>query len=299
MRDEAGRQRVVIERVTPEIDGGRFPVKRVVGERVAVEADAFADGTAALSCRLLYWLQAATAWSQTPMQPLPYDRWRADFTVTEPGRWHYTVAGWVDPWKTWRRDLGKRIEAQQDVALDLRTGAALVRAAAERAGQAGRKADARVLAALADDLDPGAQGATAEKAEPRLRLALDAELALLMDRYADHRSATVHRELAVVVDRPRARFSSWYEMFPRSAGAAGRHGTFADAEARLPYIAGMGFDVLYLPPIHPIGHTARKGKDNAAVATPDDVGSPWAVGSEEGGHTAVHPELGTLDDFRR
>jgi starch synthase (maltosyl-transferring) len=292
-RDEAGRQRVVIERVTPEIDGGRFPIKRVVGEKVIVEADAFADGHDAISCRLLFrpLSQVKAAWGGVPMQPLPDDRWRGAFPVGEPGRWRYTVTGWVDHFKTWRRDLEKRVEEGQDLsldlALDLRLGAALVRDAGRRAEAAGRTAEARILAGLAQGLEAGTDPAA------RLRLALDGELALLMDRYADRRFATIHRELEVVVDRERARFSSWYEMFPRSAGATGdglRHGTFQDAEARLPYIAKMGFDVLYLPPIHPIG---------AIGAASGDAGSPWAVGSAAGGHTAVHPELGTLEDFRR
>jgi starch synthase (maltosyl-transferring) len=290
MRDEAGRQRVVIERVTPEVDGGRFPIKRVVGEKVVVEADAFTDGHDAVACRLLFRpvsSQRAAAWSAAPMQALTDDRWRAAFTVTEPGRWRYTVLGWVDCFKTWRRDLEKRVEGGQDVTRDLRAGAALIRAAGRRAEEAGKKAEARILAALAQDLEGGTDP------EARLRFALDAELALLMDRHADRRFATAHRELDVVVDRERARFSSWYEMFPRSAGS------FRDAEARLPYVAKMGFDVLYLPPIHPIGATFRKGKNNAAEAGPDDVGSPWAVGAAAGGHTAVHPDLGTLEDFRR
>jgi starch synthase (maltosyl-transferring) len=307
MRDEAGRQRVVIEKVTPEIDGGRFPIKRVVGEKVVVEADAFTDGHDGISCRLLFRplvQPQGAAWSGAPMQPLPDDRWRGSFAVGAPGRWRYTVTGWVDHFKTWRRDLAKRVEEGRDPALDPRLGAGLIRGAGQRAEAAGRKAEARILAGLAQNLEAVTDPAA------RLRLALDDELSLLMDRFADRRFATVHRELEVVVDRERARFSSWYEMFPRSAGAAGsgagsalvsenRHGTFQDAEALLPYVARMGFDVLYLPPIHPIGTTFRKGKNNAAVAAPGDAGSPWAVGAPEGGHTAVHPELGTLEDFRR
>jgi starch synthase (maltosyl-transferring) len=295
MRDEAGRQRVVIERVTPEIDGGRFPIKRVVGEKVTVEADAFADGHDAISCRLLFrplaQPQGKAVWSGAPMQLLSDDRWRGSFTVGAVGRWRYTVTGWVDHFKTWRRDLQKRLDEgagpAPDLSLDLRRGAGLVRDAGRRAEAGGRTAEARILAGLAQDLEAGTDPAA------RLRLALDDELALLMGRYADRRFATVHRELEVVVDRELARFSSWYEMFPRSAGS------FQDAEACLPYMAKMGFDVLYLPPIHPIGTTSRKGKNDSAVAAPGDVGSPWAVGASAGGHTAVHSELGTLEDFRR
>jgi starch synthase (maltosyl-transferring) len=289
MRNEEGRRRVVIEGVEPEIDCGRFPVKRVVGETIAVEADAFTDGHDAITCRLLWSPEGQEMWNETAMEPLGNDRWRAEFSASTQGRWLYSVAAWVDHFKTWRRDLKKRVDAGQDVSVDLLVGANLVREASERAASS----DARVLAGLADDLETGSSQA-------RITLALDDELAALMDRHADRRFETVYpKELAVVVDRERARFSTWYEMFPRSAGTGGRHGTFRDCEARLPYIAGMGFDVLYLPPIHPIGQAFRKGKNNALEPEPGDVGSPWAIGAAEGGHKAVHPELGTLEDFRR
>ena len=294
MKDEAGRRRVVIDQVRPEIDDGRFPVKRVVGETVAVEADAFTDGHDSIACRLLWRPESQREWNEAEMEALPNDLWRAAFAVTEQGRWLYTVTGWVDHFKTWRRDLKKRVEAGQDVALELRMGAGLVRAASERAAAARRKAEARVLAGLADDLE-----ADKPQAE-RLELALDDELAQLMDRHADRRFATVYpHELAVVVDRVKARFSTWYEMFPRSCGPEGRHGTFRDCEKRLRYVAEMGFDVLYLPPIHPVGSAFRKGKNNSLTPEPDDVGSPWAIGSAAGGHKAIHPQLGTLKDFRR
>jgi starch synthase (maltosyl-transferring) len=293
MVDE-GRRRVVIDKVRPEIDGGRFPIKRVVGEVVEVEADAFTDGHDAITCRLLWRPESQERWNEAGMKALPNDLWTAEIPLPEQGRWFYTVVAWVDHFKTWRRDLRKRVDAGQDVALDLRVGAALVRAASERARKAGKAADARVLSGLAGDLEADKDPAG------RLLLALDDELAQLMDRHVDRRFETRYpHELAVVVDRVKARFSTWYEMFPRSCGPEGRHGTFRDCEKRLPYIAGMGFDVLYMPPIHPIGTAFRKGKNNALEAGPDDVGSPWAIGSEEGGHKSILPELGTLDDFRR
>jgi starch synthase (maltosyl-transferring) len=297
--EETGRRRVILEGMEPEIDAGRFPIKRTVGERVLVEVDAFTDGHDALSCRLAWRPEgerpeADQSWREVAMEPLPNDRWRAAFTVTEQGRWLYSVVAWVDRFKTWRRDFKKRVAADQDVTVDLLIGAELVREASARAEEQGRKPDARVLAALADDLSTG------KDPQPRLRLALDDELAQLMDRYPDRRFASWYeRELAVVVDRERARFSTWYEMFPRSCGPGDRHGTFRDCEERLPYIAGMGFDVLYLPPIHPIGEKFRKGKNNKTEAEPGDVGSPWAIGGKEGGHKDLHPDLGTLDDFRR
>jgi starch synthase (maltosyl-transferring) len=297
MIDATARQRVVIDRVRPEIDGGRFAIKRTVGEKVTVEADVFTDGHDALDCLLLYRDEHAAAWSEAPMEALGNDRFRAELTVSAIGRWRYTVTAWLDPFQTWRRDLRKRIEARQDVAIELLGGAALIQQAAERARAAGRKADARVLAGLARALEQG------RDVEARLPLALDEELAQLMDRHADRRHAAFYRELTVVVDRERARFSSWYEMFPRSCSPVpGRHGTFADAVERLPYVAEMGFDVLYLPPIHPIGITHRKGKNNSPAAAPGDVGSPWAIGlgdGDAGGHKGILPELGTAADFRR
>jgi hypothetical protein len=233
--DEAGRQRVVITAVTPEIDGGRFPIRRVVGEAVVVEADAFADGRDAITCRLLVRPAHARAWSEAPMTAMPGDRWRASFTAGEVGRWQYTVTAWVDHFKTWRRDLRLRVDAGQDVTADLLRGAALVRGAARRADEeqkAGeKKTEARILAALAADLETGADPAA------RLRLALDDELALLMDRHTDRRFATTYRELNVVVDRERARFCSWCEM-DRSE----------DAAAQVTAAAAMGFDVVALPP---------------------------------------------------
>jgi len=294
MIDANGRQRVVIDRVRPEIDGGRFAIKRTVGEKVTVEADVLTDGHDALGCLLRYRDERASAWSEMAMEALGNDRYRAQLTVTSVGRWLYTVTAWVDHFKTWRRDLRKRVDARQDVALDLLAGAALIHQAAERARAAGRKADGRVLAGLARSLEQ------ARDLEARLRLALDDELAQLMDRHTDRAAALSHRELAVVVDRERARFSSWYEMFPRSCSPVpGRHGTFRDLAEHLPYVAEMGFDVLYLPPIHPIGLTHRKGRNNAAVAGPDDAGSPWAIGAPAGGHKAILPELGTREEFRQ
>jgi starch synthase (maltosyl-transferring) len=285
MRD--GRRRVVIERVEPEIDCGRFPIKRVEGESVVVEADVFAEGHDELACVLLYRAEGEAAWRETPMRLLVNDRWTAEFKVHGLGRHFYTVEGWVDHFHTWARDLVRRLEVGQDVSQELRVGAGLVRAAAKRAGGA----DAAALQQAAREL----AGKRAEES------ALSAELAALMARNPDRGTATRYsRELAVTVDRERARYGSWYEMFPRSASEdPGRHGTFADVEARLPYVAGMGFDVLYLPPIHPIGRAFRKGRNNSVVAATGDPGSPWAIGGSEGGHKSIHPELGTLDDFRR
>jgi starch synthase (maltosyl-transferring) len=283
-----GRRRVVVTGLTPEIDGGRFAIKRTIGEQVVVEADVFADGHDALACVLLSRFHG-DEWAETPMAPLANDRWQGAFSTTRIGRYEYTVQGWVDQFASWTRDLAKRIEAKQDVRVDLLIGAALVDDARRRAAGP----DAQRLTHYANALREGARD---EQEAP-----IPAELAALMYRHADRRAATTYEKtLGVVVDRERARFSAWYEMFPRSCTPTpGRHGTLTDCLQRLPYVAEMGFDVLYLPPIHPIGHTHRKGKNNAVTAGPGDPGSPWAIGAESGGHKAVHPDLGTLDDFRR
>ena len=283
--------RVVIESVSPEVDGGRFPAKRVAGDDVAVEADVFTDGHDLLACEVLFRKETDAGWSTAAMAPLDNDRWQASFRVAEVGRYVFTVRGWVDAFATWRRGLDKKSGAGQDVSVELLAGSALVRAAAERAGAG----EARLLAAAAAALE------SAEPLPRRVKQALDPELAKTMARHPDRgHAATYDRELAIVVDPPRARFSAWYEMFPRSAASEpGRHGTFADVEALVPDIAAMGFDVLYLPPIHPIGRTHRKGPNNRPRAEEGDLGSPWAIGAAEGGHKAIHPELGTLGDFRR
>lgn len=285
-----GRRRVVIESVAPAVDAGRFPVKRVVGDRVIVEADIFADGHDTLRCVLQYRKQGARAWEETEMAFLNNDRWRGAFEVAELGCYQYTVAAWVDGFLSWRQDLVKRSDPA-DIALALKVGAKLVEAAAARA----KGADARALRAFAEamctDADP----------EERRGLAVGDELLALMARFPDRSfMASYPLELEVVVDPPRARCSAWYEMFPRScAQKAGRHGTFHDCEKRLDYVAEMGFDVLYFPPVHPIGSVKRKGRNNALQTRPDDPGSPWAIGAKEGGHKAVHPALGSLEDFRR
>ena len=282
------RRRVVVEGITPEVDDGRFPIKRVIGETVRVEADVFTDGHEAVSCALCYRREGVTAWSEVPMSELGNDRWRAEFTVTDQGCYQYTVQGWLDHFKHWALALTKRLEAAQDVAIDLRIGAEYVQAAAGRA----RGEDTALLQRYAAQLDAGQRGA--------VQAALSPELGALMYRYTDRSLGTTYdRDLWVVVDRVRARFGAWYEFFPRSLWKAeGTHGTFKECEERLPHIAGMGFDVVYLPPIHPIGLAHRKGKNNSTVSLAGDVGSPWAIGGAEGGHKAILPELGTLDDFR-
>ncbi len=286
-----GRRRVVIEGITPQVDGGRFPAKRTLGDQVRVEADIFTDGHDAIGAVLLARREGSSDWTEIPMHPLVNDRWTAAFRVGEMGRYGFKVQGWVDPFETWRRDLLKRIQAESDALVDYLIGADLVTKAAARASGA----DATWLHERASVLRAG-------KDAKKLRThATDPMLHELIQRYPDKSVATESdQELSVVVDPVRARFSSWYEFFPRStAQEPGKHGTFADCEKRLAYIAEMGFNVVYLPPIHPIGHTFRKGRNNVQEAQPGDCGSPWAIGSEEGGHKEIHHELGTIRDFQR
>jgi starch synthase (maltosyl-transferring) len=285
-----GRKRVIVARVSPEVDCGRFAIKRVVGETVIVEADIFADGHDQVAGQILY-KRDGHELQASPMKPLGNDRWRGEFTVTKLGGYCYTVEGWIDRFETWRRDLEKRISARQDISVDLLIGANLI----ERAAAQATPEEARVLLDSAQRLRENAGNASGAA------IALDSELLKLIRHYPERDFATRYeKQLPVVVEREKARFSTWYELFPRSCSSEpGRHGTFRDCEEWLPYVASMGFDVLYLPPIHPIGKTFRKGKNNSVSAQPGDVGSPWAIGSAEGGHKSIHPELGTLQDFRK
>jgi starch synthase (maltosyl-transferring) len=279
-----GRRRIVIEGVMPEIDAGRFAIKRTLGEIVRVRAVVFADGHDSISCQLLYRAADEKGWHTVSMASAGNDCWEAEFRVSKLVPYFYTVEGWVDRFKTWRADFEKRIAARQDLSLELVIGAQFIEEAAERAGGN----DAARLREWGTSLRSG----DSTEAESD-------DLYEIIQRYPDLGLARRYeRELVVIVDRAKARFSTWYELFPRSTPTEpGRHGTFNDCKARLPYIAGMGFDVVYLPPVHPIGHQFRKGKNNSPSAQSEDVGSPWAIGNETGGHTAIHPQLGTLSDF--
>jgi starch synthase (maltosyl-transferring) len=298
-----GRRRVVIEGVSPEVDAGRFPVKRTVGDQVRVEADVFTDGHDSIAASILVHRQDSDEWTEIPMQPLVNDRWTAAFRVKELGRYGFKVQGWVDHFETWRRDLLKRIQAESDAPVDYLIGADLVDAAGRRASGG----DAQWLKQRAEELRTGAKPDAKPDPKPvkvlkDLRtVATDPLLHEMALRYPDKRFATESdREAFVVVDPVHARFSAWYEFFPRSTSPEpGKHGTFADCEKRLPYVAEMGFNVVYLPPIHPIGRQFRKGPNNNPESKPGDQGSPWAIGSADGGHKSILPELGTVEDFRR
>jgi starch synthase (maltosyl-transferring) len=283
--------RVVIENITPRVDCGRFPIKRTTGEKVVVEADVFTDGHDAVTAMMMYRHDSATEWHKVPMKPLGNDRFRAEFTVQQLGSYLYTVSAWVDHLESWRHGLIKKYQAGQDISLELRTGSVLGEQMAARAHGLDAQRLREWAAAIAD---------TRRDIEARVALAQSESNHDLELRYPDPDIVlNWDAPLEVCVDRERARFSSWYEMFPRSSSAEpGKHGTFADVEKLLPYVAGMGFDVLYLPPIHPIGMTERKGRNNNPKSSPGDVGSPWAIGAASGGHKAIHSELGTLEDFK-
>ncbi len=292
---EDGRRRVVIERVYPEIDGGAFPAKRVVGEKIEVSADIFSDGHDSLSARLQYRLASDSAWISVPMVSRVNDRWRAEFTVAEMGVYVYTVEGWVDHFRTWQRDLKKKHEADQDLRVDLMTGLRMVADAVSRITDDKPR---QAITLLHGQLEKAAGGSDAEA----VALALGKDLTDLMEQYPDRRFAVTYgRELQVTVDIPKALFSTWYEFFPRSVPSDKGELTAPSKTARgsCPMWPAWASMSSIFPPSIRSATTKRKGKDNAAEAAPDDVGSPWAIGSAEGGHDAVHPDLGTADDLER
>lgn len=290
MSNEPGRVRVALERLRPAVDGGRFALKRTVDEPIEVSVHAFTDGHDLVAVDLVA-KDPAGGSHRAPMRRSTVpgtDRFDAVLEPAAIGRWAFWVEAWIDRYETWRRDTLKKAEAGVDVSVELADGRKLILAAAERASGSGR---AR-LEEAAESLAPDA---------PTLSRALDDEVSRLVRTWGERWFVAAWPvEIPVVVDPVRARFSAWYELFPRSASPdPSRSGTLADVEARLDYVASMGFDTLYLPPIHPVGRVHRKGRNNQRVAESDDVGSPWAIGSTEGGHTALHPELGTWEDFDR
>jgi starch synthase (maltosyl-transferring) len=278
-----GRQRVIIEGVSPEVDFGRFAVKRVEGDTVIAQADIFADGHDVISAIVLHRHESERKPREVRMIPEPNDRWTCRFPVEHLGFHYFTVHAWIDHFLTWHRDLKKRVDANQSgLDVQLQIGLGMIRDAAGRAGAR----DRRKLEAYVQTLEGDAP------LDEKIDDLWSEDLLALMWRNAERTFVTKYgHEVPIEVDRRKAAYSAWYELFPRSAG------TLRDVEKQLPRIAKMGFDVLYLPPIHPIGTTFRKGRNNTVTAQPDDVGSPWAIGGAEGGHKAIHPDLGTLDDF--
>lgn len=280
---------IAIERPSPEIDDGRFPIKREVGDTVEVEVDIFKDGHELLRAAVLYRPAGETTWREQPLELFDNDRWRATFHVDALGRWEYTFEAWVDHYGSWLDEVQKKLAAGEDVASELLEGQHLMEAAALRAGEGERRRIEQWLE----------RWTSMRSSAERVAEAGHGAWKQLMRSVEDRSKATRYdRILEIVVDPVIARFGAWYEMIPRSQGRdPDRGATLSEAALRLPAIREMGFDVVYLPPIHPVGHTNRKGKNNARVGKPGDPGSPYAIGSEAGGHMAVEPSLGTIEDF--
>ena len=305
-----GQTRVVISTVSPELDGGRFLVKAVIGDVVAVEADIFLDGHDLVAARLLYKHADDETWIETAMALLNNDRWGASFIVDKQGRYLYTIDAWVDHLTSWQHEIHLKVADGQRIISELLAGALYVDGMLNRAGrketrgieggrgEEGESSDVTALRAMAALFRAGAVGADCY--DEAVSVAMSDQFTFYASRYPERQHATRYvRDLGVDVDRKRAGFSTWYCLFPRSAAReTPRHGTFRDVESLLPRIAGMGFDVLYLTPIHPIGTAHRKGKNNSVMCQPGEPGVPYGIGSAEGGHDAIHAELGTVDDFK-
>lgn len=283
-----GQQRVVIDELYPEVNCGRFPIKRVIGEKVRVEANIYADGHEELGASLLYRHESESDWHSELLTPLENDRWYGTFSVEKMGWYFYTIKGWIDEFKTFRKNLKKKLDAKQDVQVDLHIGFQIL-----------ERVYSRVDKTIQKKLQPYINILIQKEVQHEtLNKIFDDELLQLMSKFAFPRFESKYAPaLKVFVDRQRANFGAWYELFPRSWGKHGSHGTFKDLIANLSYIKNMGFDVLYLSPIHPIGTTNRKGKNNNIKANSTECGSPWAIGDSSGGHKAIHPQLGTMDDF--
>jgi starch synthase (maltosyl-transferring) len=281
---------IIIERVQPEIDGGRYPIKRVAGDILEVSADIFKDGHDKIAAVIQYCRTGDDEWQEAEMRLVDNDRWAGQILLPDNTRYLYTILAFPDRWATWQDEIAKKTAAEQDVALELLEGRAILDEAMPRA----EDDDRAVLEEAIAMIDTG------KSQTVTVRLLLGPEVEAAMRRSRSRQGGTrFERELEVVVDRPAARFAAWYEMFPRSAGHdPTRSATFQEAAERLPAIAAMGFDVVYLTPIHPIGSAFRKGRNNTLKPQPGDPGVPYAVGSELGGHDAIEPGLGTLDDFR-
>ena len=281
---------VVIENLQPLLDGGHYPIKRILGEDLGVEADIFKDGHDVVAAVLKWRVVGKRAWRETPMNFVDNDRWRGVCTLYDEAIHEYTVEAWTDTFRSWQSEFEKKFEAGvSDLRSEAMEGAAIVEAAAKRARN---RTDRERLLEFSEQISKGANSEV-------YAVAQSPELEVLMATYPDRSDATQYGPAPrVIVDRPAALFGAWYEFFPRSAeGVDDRGSTFRDCLPRLDDAKAMGFDVIYLPPIHPIGHTNRKGRNNSLTCEPGDPGVPWAIGSEAGGHKAVEPSLGTLADF--
>ena len=288
-----GQQRVFIENIQPQVNCGDFPVKRVIGDKIKITADIYCDSHDVLSAEVLHKFQDDKEWKAAEMEFVINDEWKAEFPLDSMGSYFYTVRAWVDHFKSWHRDILKKIDAQVDIDVDLQIGANLIQEALDAHGNMAEK-EAVFLKKVQKEFNSD------EVWEKKIGSVLDGKLYRTMVKYPVKKHVTqFEKNYEITVDRKRASFSSWYEVFPRSLSPfENKHGTFKDVIGFLPYVSELGFDVLYLPPIHPIGETKRKGKNNSVKAQPGEPGSPWAIGGKEGGHKSIHPQLGTMDEFR-
>ena len=284
-----GQLRVYIDNVYPEIDGGKYPIRRVPGEIVEVEADVFADGHDLVCARLLYRHFSEKKFSIAPMESTGGERWKGSFEITKQGTYIYTIEAWLDHALSWQHTLKRRLAGKEKLDVELLHGVKFFQKIKTKAAAKEKKSIEDIIELFKDK----------KRYDEAVKMALSTEAEQWIKKYPDTGIFTRYKELSVWVDRKKAAFSTWYELFPRAASnVAHRHGTFKDVERLLPRLRDMGMDVLYLPPIHPIGKTHRKGKNNSLKARPDEPGVPWAIGDESGGHKAIHPELGTLEDFQ-
>ena len=280
--------RIIIENVQPQLDGGAFFIKRIVGEKVLVTANIFADGHDVVATCVKFKHEKDKKWQEVRMTEMGNDEWTATFKVEKQGHYSYFVEAWVDYALNWQHGTERKIQDNQHVKSELLEGAEYCQAILKEVSKEERAYLTKAIKAFQDE----------KLYNDAIPIALSAELHHIFYNYPTRTLANTSAELKVYVDRKKALFSTWYEFFPRSASQEGKHGTFKDCEKLLPRVAAMGFDTLYFPPIHPIGEVNRKGKNNATNAQKGDVGSPWGIGSKHGGHKATHPELGTIDDFK-
>jgi starch synthase (maltosyl-transferring) len=287
-----GQQRVFIENIQPQVNCGDFPVKRVIDEKIKISADIYCDSHDVLSAEVMHKFQDDKEWEATEMKFVINDEWKAEFSLDSIGSYFYTVRAWVDHFKSWHRDILKKIDAKVDINVDLQIGSNLIQEALDEHGTMAEK-EAAFLKKVQKEFNSD------EAWEKKIGSVLDGKLYRTMVKYpVKQHVSQIEKNYEITVDRKRASFSSWYEVFPRSLNPYGeKHGTFNDVIEFLPYVSELGFDVLYLPPIHPIGETKRKGKNNSVTAQPGEPGSPWAIGGKEGGHKSIHPQLGTMDEF--
>ena len=289
-----GQQRVIIENIKPLINCGKFPVKRVLNDIIRVEADIFCDSHDVIVAELSWKYARDDKWETEEMSYDINDSWYGTFRLSRTGTWHFSVQAWADQFRTWHRDIKKKIDASSDYEVDILTGAEIIRTSLDE--YPGIYPEDKAFLSEAINNFSSAAG----QAKDKISIILDGSLYDIMVKYPVKKHiSSFDTKPEVEVERTRAGFSSWYEVFPRSLAYGDKgHGSLADCIDFLPYISEMGFDVMYLPPIHPVGKTNRKGKNNSTVCEPGDPGSPWAIGSDEGGHKSIHPELGNHENLR-